>query len=219
MDNETGVFTTEYSKTIHKKFKINGHLMRRYIYPKINREFSSPYFNDENLSLCGGFSYEPLFPSLPSYPEIHRVMNFKKPMGESIFTGKKMGWHDLFKAVPSLRPLSDSAKFKKSLTHKNRAYGIINFFLIANKMKFSKMFNITDFINDYREYFKVAGLEDDFEDNILDNLSPVLKSGSSADFTDYDFANPSSNFELILSGLILGYPIESTFAIIWERAK
>ena len=68
-------------------------------------------------------------------------------------------------------------------------------------------------IKDYSAYFSLAGFSHDFLQDVIVYLNS-LRYKSISDFFDYDYANPETVTDLITTGLILGYPIETTASLI-----
>jgi hypothetical protein len=191
----------------HTKIYNKGYLMNSYRYPTIDREFNSALLNYDNLHLCGGWHFEDKSDETLA---VLRVLDGLKPMGiKSYWEDRTEGMHELEAVV------KNSPKNVKYLLRKeDRAvvgHGVFDLIVASNEL-FSKLFNIGALIWDYGEFFKDK-LSDQLLHAILIHIES-FKDKKVSDFLKYDYGNPDSSLDLITTGLILGYPIETTASLI-----
>lgn len=197
-----GVYIREHKKTIDKLFINNGNLMRKYKYPRIEeRHFSSPLLNDYNLHLCGGWSFN----GIEDNQTIQRVINGKKPMGfYDTFSSEKFEyWKEYVKDTGLPYILSPKEK-------NNR----IDEIGISIKGTFGNIFNLPDLIHDYQLYAMACGFSDDFVEHIREFITSI-KDVEIKNYLSFDYVNQTTDEGTIITGLILGYPIETTISCMW----
>lgn len=189
-----GVYIRRYKKTEHKLFINNGHLMARYKYPIIERTFISPMLNDFNLHHCGGW----FWPGVKEEGIATRVANKEKPMGFICFRADNM---------EGLAILEKEAQVKGLATKHARSEWGTQELGVSNRGKMGELFDLEHLAEDYSRYYEAIGVKDPGFSWILDWQEKEL-----SELPDYDYANPSGIRELICTGLILGYPVETTVA-------
>jgi len=193
-----GIYIRKYKNTTDKLFINNGNLMRLYKYPNINRRFSSPKINDYNLHLCGGWT----FTNIKEEEVITRVIDGFKPMGFFI-TDKIKKWKNIceksglsYLIEPNHIPTED--------------YYNIG---ISSKGTFDENFNLQNLIIDYTNYSKQTKTL--LPTKKIENFILSLKNIEIESYLTFDYANPTCDQDIIVTGLILGYPIETTVSIMW----
>jgi hypothetical protein len=177
--------------------------MTSYKYPAIDTKFKSKLVNYENLHLCGGWSFE----GFKQDDCIYRVLFGLKPMGALFKEDKEI----IQRIVSGIDEEYLGIKYKIIKNAGcNKKYKEL---LVAVDSTFDNLFDMNSLILDYTAYFSFANFPYTFIQGIVMYLIS-LKDKSLSDFFDYDYANPESPLDLITTGLILGYPIETTASII-----
>jgi hypothetical protein len=181
-----------------------GNILNYYNYPKVNMPFSSEMVRWENLYYCGGYGIE-------------------KEDGTQVYTEDS-----LFQTViDGLKPMAfvivredDRDRFIYRAEENGLMYTINPHFYkdhcevaVTHKGRIKDYFDLTDFIESYRIMSRSIGYEIlsyEEEKFLLEksdlNLSDFLSG--------FDYVNPITNADFALTGLLLGYPIESTVAIL-----
>ena len=173
----------------------NGNLMRKYKYPRIEQVFTSPLVNDYNLHLCGGWSWS----GVSNDECITRVLEYAKPMGY-LHTDKD---------YPSM--VEDRACVIKATSANDEiGYSITG--------TFGEVFDLDALATDYIHFFEALG-NSELNNQIYNSIQTLKDLPISRFLGGYDYANPQDMYQLILTGLILGYPIETTFSIIWDEFR
>ena len=185
----------------HTKIYNHGYLMSKYRYPIIDQKFYSKLINYDNLHLCGGWSFD----GLKSENQcILRVLNHLKPMGEEIYWN-----HDKEKILGIREKINKTPE--NEFACKVRKVADSTSIIIASNKKFSELFDMESLTHDYLQYF--WGLPGNFIHAVRGQLCE-MSCEKVSEYLDYDFANPKSSFNLIATGLILGYPIETTASLV-----
>lgn len=184
-----------------------GWNMRTYPYPRVKIPFSSPMVRWWNLFYCGGFGIrDPNDVDLSTNEElIDAVIAKKKPIGfASLFDEK-------------LQPFVDKVK-STGLPYHVKASGFRpgHYFLgVCQTTTFGETFNITLWLMSYTLMSHAAN-------TILLDKSDVEFFLSLKDkplsfwLKDWNYAHAHSNRDLALTGLLLGYSIESTVSIMLQ---
>lgn len=193
-----GVYLRKYKNTTDKLFINNGHLMRVYKYPNIDCKFSSPKINDYNLHLCGGWAFR----GVNEKEVIERVIKGLKPMGIFVTT-EVQKWESVCKK--SGLPYLIAPNHFTTEDHFDIG--------ISCKGTFDENFDLQNLIIDYMEYSDKVKISLPAEEIGAYILS--LKDIQISSYLTSDYANPNTDQELIVTGLILGYPIETTVSIMW----
>jgi hypothetical protein len=81
---------------------------------------------------------------------------------------------------------------------------------LCQRGQIGELFNIDNVIASYRLLGSTSWYGCDFIGDDGDKLHEVAKKQLSDYLTGWDYANPITNFDCILVGLLLGFPIEST---------
>lgn len=198
----SGFYRRDYRKSSEMLILQNGWLMIKYKYPRIEIPFKSPMHNWRNILYCGGFSLndengEPLWTREKLFKAI---ASRKKPVGFIVIEKKDEAFY------------LENARLN-GLIYKKQKPDMMGKMEIgfANSGTFNDHFSLTDLIDSYLIMADASSLE------LFIELKKILslKNKKLSFFLDgYDYANPKTEYELILTGLILGYPIESTFSIL-----
>ncbi len=193
-----GIFQRSYKKTQDILFISNGHLLAKYKYPKIESTFESPMLNAFNLHLCGGW----FWPNVNNDEEIlNRVIKGLKPMGDIV--DKK---HNIKKILQIAE--------KEGLTclispHSWENYENIKF---CRDSRFDELFNVEALFSDYCKYFLSIFRKTDGE---YQKFRAKITNHRLSDFLDFDISTPRIDSDIIITGLILGYPVWSTISVMW----
>jgi DNA-binding PadR family transcriptional regulator len=202
-DLSTGWKHYPIGKNIKKVFLLHGKETYAYEYPNINRKFNSSMLNDDNIFCVDGWSIFP--PGEIDYKFILiQVILHQKPMG--FIKGHSKAEVDKFRALAEQNGLAfyakdESAKWKEPRW--NVGFSV--------KGKFAELFNIDALIEDYQAYFKILGLKADFA--VIDKL----KDRRLEEFLSFNYSGGAKSIENnIITGLILGYPVETTIGYLIE---
>lgn len=207
----TGFWIKDFKYREEMKILNNGWTLVRYRYPReANISFFSPMVNWFNLLFCGGFYVLDQDKQRIDTPKrlFQRVMDGMKPIG--FHSVKEDELEDMLKWI-ELSGLPYKVTYPEFLKkHFNSV--LIG---ISQKGLVKDHFNLESLIESYsllgaksKPSFNPIALGDEMRIRQLGEmeLSYFLEG--------WDYAHPKTNFELIKTGLLLGYPIESTFAII-----
>jgi hypothetical protein len=183
-----GIYIRDYDNRQEKLFINNGSLMRKYQYPNIRTEFKSENVNDFNLHFCGEWNW----PDVDhKYGLIDRVRRNLKPMG-----------HIVCETRGGLNKLKHTIKYLKlNITTQEKVLGF------CQQGTLKDLFDLGPLQKDYFNYLGHEAIDiRKIEDKTLDEC-----------ITSFDYDNPTNEEELIITGLVFGYPIESTVSIILEE--
>jgi hypothetical protein len=204
----TGFFRRDYKQTSDMVVMYHGYSNLRYKYPKImDNPFHSPMIRWHNLFFCGG--YPPITFANGELVDTNNhlldaVRTGQKPIGfwllksdeleETICKAKQA---DLIWKITSI----DYHHFKYKIG-------------IANKGKVKDHFDLNKLLESYRLFSERLGfdlLNKEEEEIILNHNDLDL----SYFINGYDYGSPcKKRYDHVLTGLLLGYPIESTVALI-----
>ena len=201
-----GVYVRQYKKTEDKLYINNGHLMSKYKYPRIERKFTSQMLNDFNLHLCGGWAWHGVNSDTVL---IERVANKQKPMGFiSTFTEK----------VDKLLGLIDNTNLEVMVRPSKYRSDQVEI-AIANQGKLNDLFDLSSLMEDYIAYQNATGRIRKIEDHTCYSVVPEeiyrFAEYELKDFFSFDYVNHLEDWDIMITGLILGYPIETTVSIMW----
>ncbi|TFG18612.1 MAG: hypothetical protein EU529_17250 [Promethearchaeota archaeon] len=193
-----GIFKRTYSKTQDILFINNGYLMARYKYPRIKPKFNSPMLNAFNLHLCGGWRWT----NMDVKKEIlNRVIKGLKPMGDIV---DKSG--DIVKISEILEKEGVTYKITP---HSWKGHENIRF---CRNGKIEEIFDIEALLADYCDYY--ATIVGEFEDE-YQNFMLKISDHKLSDFLNFNISTPELDSDVIITGLILGYPVWSTVYVMW----
>lgn len=201
----SGWYRRDYKKSSEMLVINNGHLLCKYKYPRIVYSFGDSMLSWKNLYFCGGY-------------------------GVIAEDGKRLGSYDLLieAVIKGLKPIgfiivkeSEVDKYIKMAVEGNLEYSINPHHWknhceigLANRGKIEDYFNFNNLIELYDFYSKALGYE------ILSKqdkewLRDKYKLQLSDFISGFEYSrSDKSNREDVLTGLLLGYPIESTVACI-----
>jgi len=196
-------------KTINKQFINNGSLMREYSYPYIKQHFFSPLLNDHNLNLCGGWDFK----DIKDEEVISRVVDKKKPMGFYTISDEKK-----FLLVTEYVKKT-GLPFITFLQGEKRENGFTNDYAfeigISIRGTFGENFNLRELIHDYNLYAKAYKLKSGHIKKFINSIKDIEVK----DYLTFDYLYGYKVWDVdnVITGLILGYPIETTVSIMWEE--
>lgn len=197
-----GIYIRKHKNIEERLFINTGILVRIYKYPIIDRTFQSPLVNDHNLNLGGGWGW----PGKKESECLTRVMSGKKPIGF---------YH--FKDDESITEYCESGFPYVILKDTDLGTNTLG---LSIKGTFSENFDMDALINDYYQYLKKSVKEFELLKYITEIIGEELefvKNHNVSDFLNFDYGNPNKSPEYdCLTGLILGYPIETTVSLILQ---
>ena len=209
--NEKGLGLSGFYRRDYKHFSemvvlCNGHSVCRYKYPRgVNIPFRSPMVRWFNLAFCGGYSI-PLENGEKADSNdrlLNAVREGKKPIGFWPIESD-----DLEETIQKLSQLDLiwNVRDNENWVYQHKIG-------VANKGKVSDHFDLNQLIESYRLFSERLGFEllTKEEENLILNHNDLELSSF---LNGFDHANPKKRHEYVLTGLILGYPIESTVALL-----
>jgi len=226
------VFETEYltfEKTVYKngrckvsaRSKTTGKSLMDYRYKNISLDFSSPYINWENLSCCGGLESD------EDEVYLHTAVQRGKKLYAGIcltlwdedFSEKCKPRHQLpteQDAVVLISQLKDSlpddCTMGQEEPDREGSSCRFRYVFVCKKGCISDFINTDDVFSAYERFGIV--ITDEAKERINELCCVPLEKY--ADKAIFDYANPGDGADLVVTGLLLGYPLEST-AYLLER--
>ncbi|MFL0194328.1 hypothetical protein ACJDU8_01875 [Clostridium sp. WILCCON 0269] len=219
-----GTWLREYKKTYEIMILDSGEVQGKYKYPKdVKISFRSEMVSWQNLYLCGSYN---IIERENCYIHINNriveaVCNGSKPVGFVLLNN--MSILDGYVNQICKAKIYSSIQFhplKESLDGYNSEDTFRGYFILgmANEGKVGEVFNLERYAGTYRDFARISGIN--IEEGLKFvlsrsdmELSELIKDGGSG--YKYDYANPSNIGELMFTGLTLGYPIESTIAMLY----
>lgn len=190
-----GFYGRIFSTKIEVLFISQGVLNLKYSFPKLSHLYQHKWIHWENLL----FAY-----NADDHPsnEIQQVLDNKKAIGFYIFE------RELLKDIEGIAKKSGLLYAINELPHRDDLLELG----ICQNGKIGEHFNMDEIAKVYNDLHNA-----DFGFNFFktDTFLKELSNRSFEEFlTDWDYANPASPYHLVQTGLLLGYPIESTYALI-----
>lgn len=208
-----GVYLQTFKRTEAKRYIQNGNVFGLFRYPKIIHAFHSPLLNDYNQQLCGGWYWKYREDGSTRAPFesnsdiiLQRVINGAKPLGGLV------GWDDQKEKI---------VDWKKQIARAGLGLfcyqeGIKTTLIVCRQGILDELFNFDNLIADY------VALDQSTRPGVLGNPATIIKMFNSIrrdtleKYLRFDHLHPHSTFDYIVTGLILGYPIENTYAVLTE---
>jgi hypothetical protein len=203
----SGFYRRDYKENHEMVVMSNGFSLCRYKYPRgINIPFQSPMLSWRNLTFCGGYNIllENGDNAGSEMRLFEAVANGLKPIGFIIVNS-------------NLEVIVESVK--ESGLHNRISMNSSGYYEVAisNQGKVKDHFDLNKLICSYRLYSEKLGydiLQSEDEKKLMETneleLAFFLK--------DFEYANSQKqNWEHVLTGMLLGFPIESTVALIDGR--
>jgi len=183
-------------KRMYKSFFTKGYHQSTYCYNDIELPFKSYMLRWENLNFCGGWGME----GFNDKKLIKAVIKRKKPFGIGLF---KSG-----KDVEDIIQMVEESGLPYSVEINKNCNGYENV-SVCQHGTIGELFDLKSFIESYK--ILLEGVNDDINYEYFENLRDVeLKMF----LKDWEYYNPRNDTELARTGLLLGYPIESTASLI-----
>lgn len=189
---------------IQTKTGKRAHTLMRYSYPNVELSISSPFLSWENLNCCNGWAYDEAY-LLTAVQE-----------GKKLYAGSTISlWppNDLAKAEARLEEIRaaipNTCLVGKEVVMNDRIFP----FYICRRGYLQDFFDLEQVLEDYRRMGIVLS---EPERRILLGLGGI-------ELSQFATGNPmcyfrcASDAELITTGLLLGYPLESTASLLLEE--
>jgi len=214
-----------FEKTVQKNGKCKlvvrneegGRAHMKYLYWNV-LGVDSPYLNWDNLNCCNGWAYDETY----LYTAVQRS---RKPFAQIVFSSYDADWLKQIRRE-DLPTENDTDKIIKKLIKELPDDCILNEEPIERRDNFSrrcvnicKNGTIIDYINLDDVYAAYERLGFEITDKIKDKIGQVCSIPMelfAADDFPFDYGNPQCASQLIITGLLLGYPVETT-AFLLER--
>ena len=196
-----GIYHAEQESAVHAIIFIQGGRVADYGYPRVDRMFASPMINDFNLHFIGRWQW-------PFENEgdalVERIAEYLKPAG-LITASKDQGPGLLQKA----RDAGLGAVFQDD---EPRGVQYLGF---AVRGTFIELFDLDSLVADYKAYEREARfLHDDSAVDIELMIASIKNDSIMSHVERFLCMNPGDIADIITSGLIFGYPIETTVAFL-----
>jgi hypothetical protein len=209
-----GVYLQTFKRFEIKRYIRNGVVLGTFRFPRFERTFQSPLVNDYNQHLAGGWYWRYREDgSLRGKNEfnnetiLERLIAGRKPLGGFLFWDDQREKKEIF-----LQNLANLNLSYTSIRERDTEY-----FAVSRKGRLGELFNFDYFINDY------IALENGSGCRILGPHAHLARFlGSTAgnnleSYLSFDHLHPVSTFDFIITGLILGYPVENTYALLLAK--
>lgn len=165
----------------------NGYNLRTYRFNNVP-EYKHPYLSWENLDHCGGWASD------DSYI-LSAVQDGKKPAAQYAVINEP---------VPNVKPDKDTETYYMSEPFYNE--GTRNQVYIARTCSLKDLFDVDSVIDAYEKQDVIISKE---------KLMPYMEKPIMDLMKEGFFIYTDSAIEIIITGLMLGYPIESTASILY----
>lgn len=196
-----GYFIRLHDKLVVARIYNNGLLVARYNYPKMGIPFKSKMHQWYNV----GFNCRSsLMENKRTGDNLRAVIDGRKPMGFITVTDQ------------------DKADFLELIQQTDLEYretkvenGAVIGFAVSGT--FGKHFNLEALIRSYErlEAAHYGVLKGYIMNEYVKRRVHALCNQKLSDYlVGYDFADPKSDYDLILTGLLFGHPVQSTFAFL-----
>ena len=177
----------------------DGYHIHTYRFNNLEKTFDSPYVSWANLDCCNGWYYdkEYLITSVPMGKKLYAGITFSKQDYDEI---------EKEKYLEVIESLTDEFVTGYEI---ERNCNFTSYF-ICRKGTLRDYYNLNEVI----DFYKKLGLY--LNDNIIQQLTEYF-SYELSDFSNeipFDYVNPRSIAQYIITGLLLGYPLESTCSIL-----
>jgi len=206
-----GIYLQSFKKTELKSYIRNGNILGKYRYPRSERTFFSHLINDYNQNLAGGWYWKYREDgSQRSKNESNNEIIFERVMRGSKPLGGLRYWPDETMKSRSLllKLLASPLAF-----HCNGDDGSLRI-NICRKGRLKKIFDLKRLAADY------IAMEQAGKSALLGSSEEIrcffssIKDNCLEDYLNFDHLHPVSRFDFIQTGLILGYPMENTYALL-----
>jgi len=196
-----GIYHADQETTAHTIVFIQGVLVADYAYPRIDSMFSSPMINDFNLHFVGRWRW-------PFENEgealVKRIAGREKPAG-LIALPKEHG--------PALLQAARDAGLAV-VFQDDDARGV-QYLGFSIWERFKDVFDLGSIVADYAAYEQATRfLPDNLESTIESMLFRIENDTIMSRVERYLSMNPEDVVNIITSGLVFGYPIQTTVAFL-----
>ncbi len=201
-------FNKEVSKglctvKVQTKTGKRAYTLRRYTYPNVKLSIASPFLSWENLNCCNGWAYDKGY-LLTAVQE-----------GKKLYAGSTIRLQspaDIEKAEAHLEDirstLPDTCLAGKEMVMNDRSFPIY----ICRRGRLKDYFNLEQVLEDYKRMGIMLSAQDK---RILFYLGSI-ELAQFATGKPMCYFHCISDVELMATGLLLGYPLESTASLILE---
>ncbi|MBQ8997136.1 MAG: hypothetical protein IJ086_15850 [Clostridium sp.] len=189
---------TNCNTSIVSVLDLSDEVITSYEFDKVKLRYKSKYLNWQNLDCCGGWMYS-------KEELINQLKNDKKPFGNVVLNlYKNIDAH----LLPLIEECSKIAGLRVvEIEHWNEN---CREFIIMKEGSLNKYIDLDEVIKDYYA-LGLGELSPEAYYDLKEFLyRDMIEYITKDNILEYDFANPNSTLELIFTGLLLGYPIEST---------
>jgi hypothetical protein len=206
----TGIFVRDSGPLQTKMIISGGDARFGWTYKKIEGAIYSPLVNDLNLYCCrSAFTWvEDGRPQDAERFSILRVCRKAKPFGSCLVPRNQ--------SLDDLRALSAESGLMVAL-YDYPDHGFHQLF-VALPGGFSDHFDLAAFEVEWQRHVEATPAEWLFSRGVLHALVETMAHQRLTDHFGDDFNQPRSQEELIVSGLLLGYPLETTAAVVIDPA-
>lgn len=209
-----GIYLKDFKETTLKRYIRNGNILASFRYPKIIPTFQSPLVNDYNQHLCGGWCWGHredgvLRAAFENDSDIilQRVVAGKKPLGGLV------GWGDDLRKISRWKKEIAGAELALQVYRNDTKYTLV----ICRKGLLDKMVDFDRITDDYIAFERNNRRRIFVSSSTIKEFFDFLRQETLEELLRYNFLNSVSKFGLLATGLILGYPIENTYAVLGER--
>lgn len=185
----------DFKKRSEVKIRHGNFVYMTYRFDNLTNVYTSPYISWANLNCCGGWVYD------NDYLK-YAVQNNKKLFAQLACLKEN--------EIKELKETIDKDKFDYSYEIEGR----FSQFYIYRKGTVGDYIDIGEVLDTYNKYGVYLDDEDEVIISILSETEMKYLINPNKNRYNYDFANPKYIGELIFTGLLLGYPIESTVSLI-----
>ena len=209
-----GIYLQSFKRFEIKRYIRNGIILGTFRFPRFRKVFRSPLVNDYNQHLAGGWHWR--------YREDGSLRGNKEYNNQTIFerllTGRK--------PLGGLRFWDDDKENKKkiveqlensNLSFKSTKEEAEEFFAVSRKGKLGDLFNFDTLLEDYTELDNGSGCGILGPHASLERFLGATAGDNLDSYLCFDHLRPVSTFDFIITGLILGYPVENTYALLLAK--
>lgn len=175
-----------------------------YTFPNVACDFQSPYLSWENLLHCGGFQVK------DDYLKYIAVQQGKK-----LYAG--FGYFTHQHGTPRHKIDDEISRITEALPEdcefgleEPQNHNLLNYY-VCRKGAVKDYIDIDNALLCYKQ----MGLDLRSEDDCVKRYCAIeMRDFSQSDKIAFDYGNPSSIGQYIVTGLLLGYPLASTYSLI-----
>lgn len=189
----------ETKNTVTVTVRNDSLIFMRYRFPNINSPYNFPLCSWENLDCVNGWNYD------EAYLET-AVQKGKKPyVGISCFVRHNLDETPRIESILKELPVGITGGEEPARNNNFRSY------FICLEGTLLDHFDLDAVFNHYELMGKKFSPTEKAEIVRLCNIELSVYGSKEA---PYDYGNPKGTTQLVVTGLLLGYPLESTFSIL-----